>query len=103
MGVTVYGSSDDLIEVDGGLREEFPYQPDGDGQYLAFSNGIVIHIEYDQLGVWRIKPVCVPEHQNVDIQQAPADDDENYSDRATVAGPIKWVLLGDHLAHSGRR
>lgn len=44
MATTIYGASDDLIEVDGDITEEFdaieqhPY-------YLGFSTGVVLRIE----------------------------------------------------------
>lgn len=53
--VTIYGASDDLIEIDGGgLDEEFLYQPRGEGQYIGLSNGAMLRIEYGSGGVWRI-------------------------------------------------
>jgi len=97
--VTLTGASDDLIEIDGGqVTEEFQYRPHGDGQYVAFSNGVVLHIEYDRDGVWRIKPIRIPNDVDVNITQAPVDDTDNYSDRALVDGPVDWVMVGDELS-----
>ena len=100
MSVTVYGASDDLIEVEGDIREEFT--PHGDNAYLAFSNGIVIHVEYTRSGIWRITPVVSivsgQLHPPLSIVQAPEDDEENYSDRATIDGTIEWVVLGSGWA-----
>lgn len=103
MSVTVYGASDDLIEVDGDVSEEFSYLEgdDGDKHYLAFSDGTLLEIEYTQAGVWRIHPISHIGTSKVEIVQAPADDPDNYSDRATIEwqhGSIGWVVHGTSMA-----
>ena len=57
MGVVIEGSSDDLIEIDGDIREEFYANDDEDGSLLAFSDVTVLRIIYPDSGVWRISPV----------------------------------------------
>lgn len=97
MTVTVYGSSDDLIEVEGDLTGEFytlqRIGDDGNGSLLAFSDGTVLRIAYGDGGVWRITPVQV-RNGDVEIVQCPEGDEDNYSDRATLLGDIKWVVIG---------
>lgn len=101
MTITVYGSSDDLIEIEGDIREEF-YAIDigqsDEGGLLAFSDGTVLRIAYTDDGVWRITPV----HTGLctfNIVQAVSADDDNYSDRATLSGEtISWVVLGSKIA-----
>lgn len=97
--LTISGHSDDLIELDGDISEEF-YIPAGarsrgEGKsYLAFSNGTVITIEYTDEGVWRIHPIVNP-NNNLQIVQCPGDcDDDNYSDVATLEG-VSWVVKGE--------
>jgi hypothetical protein len=101
--IEVYGSSDDLIEVEGAIREEFNYQQNGYGQpsgdLLAFSDGTVLRIEYAAGGVWRITPV-VSGSSEVQIVQAPEGDEDNYSDRATVS-EARWVVQGIAMAKDG--
>ena len=95
MSTIVYGASDDLIEIDGDISEEFSsYDEDGDGALLAFSTGTVLRVKYDKNGVWRITPVVGPP---CTIVQAPEDDEDNYSDRATIEGAT-WVVLGTAIA-----
>lgn len=97
MPVTIYGASDDLIEVEGDIREEFsPYQEHGEEsrKYLAFSNGTVISILFSSDGVWRITPV----RGSAAITQADGDDEDNYSDVAEIEGDINWVVLGSDFA-----
>lgn len=99
--LTIYGASDDVIEVDGDISEEFTYlgkrhHPNsGDGDLLAFSDGTVLRVTFTASGVWRIAPV-VRGSADLVIDQAPEGDDSNYSDRATLSGAV-WVVHGvDH-------
>lgn len=53
MKVKVYGHSDDLIEVEGDLREEF----DRSEGTLVFGDGTHLHVEYGGEGLWSITRV----------------------------------------------
>lgn len=104
MSVTVYGASDDLIEIEGDIREEFIYpslDDDGDGVFLAFSSGHVLRIRYSSSGVWRIEPVFSA--GELRIEQAPENDDDKYTDVAVIDGAafqgFRWVVLGTQLAN----
>lgn len=95
--ITVYGSSDALVELEGDVTEEF-YVPPGDKAVLAFSDGTVLRIEYIDEAIWRLSLVaagaCAMAHY-----QAPEDDEDNYSDRVELSGPaIRWVVLGEEVA-----
>ncbi|MGX6604828.1 hypothetical protein ACWKSP_22270 [Micromonosporaceae bacterium Da 78-11] len=96
MSITVYGASDDLIEVEGDVTEEFPYvehdSTPGGGDLLAFSDGTVLRISLTPYGVWRIHTVVRGTAQ-VTIEDAPEGDEDNYTDRATVDGAT-WVVHG---------
>jgi hypothetical protein len=93
---TIYGASDDLIEVEGRVTEEFSYR-ERDPSFVAFSDGTVIRIEYTDAGVWRITPVRRG-RGTLHIEQAPEDDDTNYSDRAVLTGDVDWVVYGHAFA-----
>jgi hypothetical protein len=100
VSITVYGASDDLIEVDGDISEEFSYHDyDGDGDLLAFSDGTVLRVRFGDSGVWRITPV-VRGTADLEIVQAPEgdeDDEDARTDRATLSGAT-WVVQG--IAHA---
>ena len=104
--ITVYGASDDLIEVEGHIDEEFPYQGEHNGEdvgdLLAFSDGTVIRIRYGH--VWRIELVQFGSNF-VDIDPCPEADEDNYSDRCTIHGPtpIRWVVQGVAVAMASPR
>lgn len=96
----VYGSSDDLIEVDGMVTDEFPamWCSDDQPRYLAFSDGTVIRVIYSAEGCWELRRVEVGTAQ---YAHKPHDDDRTtYSDRVTLTGPIAWVVMGTHHARS---
>lgn len=101
----MYGASDDLIEIDGDISEEFTYQnadPDWRGDLLAFSDGTILRITYTPSGVWRIGTV-VGGTADLNIEQAPESDEDNYSDRATLSGAA-WVVQGvDHATARGTK
>jgi hypothetical protein len=91
--ITIYGASDDLIEVEGVIREEFPYNDANDtGDLVALSNGCIFRIRYD--GCWRITPVVIQAGTLWEKTEAVSEDDDNYSDRVTIHGPVTWVVHG---------
>lgn len=96
MSVTVYGASDDLIEVEGDISEEYNAWQ-ADGKVLAFSDGTVLRISYTREGIWRIVPLARGEGL-LEITQAVSADDERYSDRATIDGArISWCVYGQQF------
>lgn len=98
--IKVYGASDDLVELEGDINEEFNYLGLGgadeqdSGGLLAFSNGVILRIVYTQEGVWRITTV----KGEVPLNQAPEDDEDNYSDVAFVP-PADWCVFGIEVAY----
>jgi hypothetical protein len=97
--ITVRGGSDDLLEVDGDISEEFTYSGDAEGDLLAFSDGTVLRLRYaGRDGIWRITTLAEGVG-SLHLQQATGevkDGVEDYSDTATLSTltPIKWVVHG---------
>jgi hypothetical protein len=96
VSITVYGHSDDLIEVEGDIHEEFDIDHDGHGKLFGFSDGTIIQVEWTKVGIWRITPM-IKGSGELTIIQAPVDDDSNYSDRATLDADVRWVMRGSNL------
>lgn len=98
MATTIYGASDDLIEIEGDIREEFsaPAWGDNEGRFLvAASDGTLIEVRYE--GIWRITVI----HQGSGIwthDPNPLCDDERYSDRLTCETVLAWVALATDYA-----
>lgn len=87
----IYGASDDLIEVEGDIRDEFPYSDAEAGDLLAFSDGTILRIAYTTSGVWTISLVRRGRCE-YDLRQAPEGVDDDYSDVALLRGDITWVV-----------
>ena len=102
--VMIYGASDDLVEVEGDIREEFnpPYGDDEGPSYLAFSDGTVLSIAYSEGGtrLWRINRVA--EGTAKYEKQEATGPDADYSDHVTLTDEFgdgfAWVVFGQGLA-----
>lgn len=87
---TVTGGSDDLIEFDGHIYEEFCFV--NGAARLVFDNGVVLDMEYDRDsdGIWRI--AVVEGHDLVTVTPCPDPTGETvYTDSAEVRGASKVV------------
>lgn len=93
--VEISGSSDDLIEVEGDILEEF--SACDEAKYLAFSDGTVLKIEYTNGGLWRIVRFREGTSKYEKYFEA-TDPDDDYSDRVRLEGDIAWVVCGDGFA-----
>lgn len=101
MPVTVYGASDDLIELEGDIREEFTLRDEDEGDLIAFSNGVLLRVAFTNDGLWKIHQIG-GDRDRVVIEPATGPDDDAYSDRATVAGSVTWVVQGSAWRGAGR-
>lgn len=89
--VKIYGASDDLIEVEGSVREEF--SANDEQNYLAFSDGTLLSVRYDREGFWRINRLR--EGSAAYDKREGADADHDYSDVVTLtAERFEFVLHG---------
>lgn len=92
--VTLRGASDDLIELDGAIVQEWPYlRPRGDdGNLIAFSDGTVLSVWFGSAGIWRIDPLV---HGSAALGIVSAvEDSEDRTDIATLTGDIRWAVHG---------
>lgn len=83
--VTVTGASDDLIEVEGGLREEFDWYSDKPC-WLNFSDGTQLKALYDDEGIWRFERT---REGAAEYSRTPGDGEAN--DIVTLTGDVRWV------------
>lgn len=99
MSTIITGASDDLIEVDGDISEEFNVLGNAaEGTILGFSNGTVLRVRFDDDGMWRITPLW--HAGNVKIDHATDDNEGAYSDVATIDEPVEWVVCGTEWVNS---
>lgn len=90
----IYGASDDLVEVEGALTEEFNPELDAPAT-IGISDGTLLEIQYTGPGVWRITPILRgPALREIIPAQGP--DGPHYSDRAILEQeePFAWVIVG---------
>ena len=91
----IYGSSDDLIEVEGDIDNEFYCYAAEEPTYLALSDGTLLSVLYDDDGIWRFHLIV---EGLADFSKTEGLDDEIHSDIITLDGPIRWAILGDEIA-----
>lgn len=92
--LTVTGGSDDLIIIGGDTSREFGATGDteGEGAYLAFSDGTLLRIKYDEDGIWRITRII---SGSALFSKVEGDVDADTFDVVTLNGVIRWVVLGE--------
>lgn len=106
--IEVYGASDDLIEVEGEIREEFSYSGDDErGDVLGFSDGTLLSIEYGRAGIWRINllasgALAYNKDEGYSDEGQREDGKPAYSDVVTLSGEpevvVRWVVHGENWA-----
>lgn len=100
--ILIYGASDDLIEIEGDIREEFSAYGDDAGVYLGFSDGTLVSVDYDRDGIWRFSSLrngsgvtrfgemgVTPQDTGL------AAEVPDYSESVLLDGHhIEWIILG---------
>jgi hypothetical protein len=87
--VKVYGQSDDLIEVEGSIREEFEGY---DANFLHFGDGTILEVWFNNDGIWRIERTKEGS-ATCEIVKCALDDEELSSDVAMLTGDLDRVEL----------
>lgn len=93
MTTTLTGHSNDLIELDGDIREEFSYSDQPEGDLLGFSDGTLLRIRFDDDGIWRINPV----RMGPGLTSITQGSDDDGTDTAVLTD-VTWVLHGTSYA-----
>ena len=99
--IIISGASDDLIEIEGDIREEFNCYDEEHPQYLAFSEGTVLSIFYSTRGIWEIRRVVIGDAKYSKKEAVDNSIDDEYSDIVTLESDnIQWVVFGSGIAYS---
>ena len=110
--IRIYGASDDLIEVEGDISEEFNHYASGDKDeptYLGFSDGTILRVLFDRDSIWRFTPLIVGKARLVHTVCTIDDPDDAYSDQVHLFDDglpadqkIRWAMLGSQIARTRR-
>lgn len=94
--ITITGSSDDLIKVEGDINEEFGYYSEN-SIFMGISDGTLLKIRYDEDGIWRIERLI--QGSSSVYAHMPGSISENKNDVVAISGEnLNWVLLGKEKA-----
>ncbi len=92
---TLTGYSDDLIELEGDLGEEIPFDrasDEGVSGHLAFSDGTLLRVVYDMGGIWRFSPVAKGAlFDHIDVG---SEEDDSF-DVVYFKDGLKWCLFAE--------
>lgn len=102
--IKIYGASDDLIEIDGDICEEFYALPNQTNEIIC-SDGTVIALDYGDEGSWTVSVMRCAK-ADITIRQGTAQECD-YSQVATlddaehpiefVAHVLGWAKRHEHL------
>lgn len=90
--ITIYGASDDLIECEGAISEEWNvYEP----AIVTCSDGTMLYVAYAEKNeaFWRITRMQEGSAEYTHV--AGTDEDADYSDKVTLTGDIEWVTCAE--------
>jgi len=87
--IKITGASDDLIEIEGSITEEFNSYDCKDGR-LALSDGTLLKVQYD--GIWRFS-ILSKGTEFVELVSGDYEADTN--DEVHFKDGIKWVMFAD--------
>lgn len=90
MATKIYGASDDLLEFEGDIEDEF-YVNHNKPFYIGISDGTLLRVDYDDNAIWRINVV---RKGSSEFAKDEGDVDKDTNDVITIYGEISWVLFG---------
>lgn len=89
--IKIYGASDDLIEIEGAIEEEFNSYECKDG-LLAISDGTLLRVDYDEDGIWRFTPLY---KGSSFVSHTTGSIKDDTSDEIILDGVINWITFAD--------
>lgn len=102
----VYGASDDLIELEGDIEEEFNLPYDENRVFLVVSDGTILEVRYTTEGLWKIDQFVAGRCKFEKEVIATDPDSRDYSDVVVLdrdgLGVFSYVLIGNVLKLNAR-
>ena len=102
--IKIFGASDDLIEIEGDITEEFNIiLEENESAILAVSDGTLLKVSYD--GCWRIVRIHAGMAGYERVYEAVGFDDDKYSDEIELRWgfPFEWVALATEYRSKRKR
>jgi len=96
MKIRIYGASDDLIEVEGDICEEFPCFTE-DGCYMGVSDGTLLRANYNDDGNWVFSMIKKGSCDVKIVGMLEKENKQEYSDEVLIEGDISWILCGERF------
>lgn len=94
--IKIYGASDDLIEIEGDITEEFSwFDCNEKPRPVAFSDGTLLRMRYDEDGIWRITLV---EAGTAVFSKKEGSVSKDTNDEVTLIGDIRWIVFDNQIA-----
>ncbi|MCC7449615.1 MAG: hypothetical protein IT324_19500 [Anaerolineae bacterium] len=94
--IMITGYSDDVIEVEGDIREEFACYIEKDQQFfVAVSDGHLFRVRYDEDGLWRFDRLIAG---SAEYLKTEGDVQQDTNDKVILTGTIQWVVLATDKA-----
>ena len=95
-GTAVTGASDDLIVLTGELYEEFSCYSCADGTdgLMAFSDGTLLEVKYDENGLWRFKPIYKGTLYKLKIEGSISEDK---NDEVYFKQGLQWCVFSEEM------
>jgi len=90
-GTMVTGASDDLIEIEGELYEEFNSIDCKDG-VMTFSDGTLLKVDYDEDGIWRFKARF---KGTLYDRKTDGEIEADTNDEVYFKSGLKWVVFAE--------
>jgi hypothetical protein len=97
--ITIYGASDDLVEIDGGIREEFYCKNDFTTLLLESPDATaIVTVAYTKQGTWAVglapgdEGIGIPDHWGFLIEMSPEVD---YSTQLRITNPPAELTIKD--------
>ncbi len=88
----ITGASDDLIEIEGEIREEFSAWDCTNG-VITCSDGTFLNVNYDENGIWRFK---VDFKGSLFERKEEGSVEEDTNDKVFFKEGLKWIVFQEN-------
>lgn len=92
-GTMVTGASDDLIEIQGELYEEFDGY-DCEKGIMAFSDGTLLSVKYDDDGIWRFGIIF---KGSLFKEKIEGEIEKDTNDKVYFKQGLKWCIFSNEV------